>query len=248
MRERFNLDIPNLERIFALVHGNYGVGKTHFLGDMLREEQQRGGVRFLNVRGEDGYLSLANLGVGDVGETVDTLADLQAALKDYRAEGLRALAVDGMKQLGQLVIKSVCGERLPSVGKGSDDWQRIHKEFETLVPSLRTVAPIVLCASASDRSMDQITGETSLTPDFPGRQAAASGGMFDFVFVMRAQVIGPNKVRRVLQCAPVANTVIRSRLPRPLPAEIDLPENGGGWKKLMTEIESCLKKASKEAA
>ena len=32
MRERFNLDIPSLERIFALVHGNYGVGKTHQIG------------------------------------------------------------------------------------------------------------------------------------------------------------------------------------------------------------------------
>ena len=248
MRERFNLDIPSLERIFALVHGNYGVGKTHLLGDMLREERARGEVRFLNIRGEDGYLSVANLGLGDVGESVDTLADLQAALKDYKAAGIRALAVDGMKQLGQLVVKSVCGERLPSVGKGSDDWQKIHKEFETLVASLRWVAPIVLCASASDRSMDQITGETSLTPDLPGRQAAASGGMFDFVFVLRAQAIGPNKIKRVLQCAPAANTVIRARLPRMLPSEIEIPENGGGWKKLMTEIESCLSKASKEAA
>jgi hypothetical protein len=96
--------------------------------------------------------------------------------------------------------------------------------------------------------MDQITGETSLTPDLPGRQAAASGGMFDFVFVLRAQAIGPNKIKRSLQCAPAANTVIRARLPRMLPSEIELPENGGGWKKLMSEIESCLKKASKEAA
>ena len=248
MRERFNLDIPSLERIFALVHGNYGVGKTHLLGDMLREERARGEVRFLNIRGEDGYLSIANLGLGEIGESVDTLADLQAALKDYKEAGIRALAVDGMKQLGQLVVKSVCGERLPTVAKNSTDWQQIHKEFETLVPSLRWVAPIVLCASASDRSMDQITGETSLTPDLPGRQASQSGGMFDFVFVMRALATGPTTVRRYLQCAPAANTVIRARLPRVLPSEIEMPMNGGGWKKLMTEIESCLSKASKEAA
>lgn len=243
MRERFNLDLPDLQRILMLVHGNYGVGKTHLLGDMLREERARGDVRFLNIRGQDGYLSIANLGLGEVAETVDTLADFKAAIQDYQKAGIRALAIDDMKQLGQLVIKSVCGERLPSVGKGSDDWQRIHKELETLLPSLRWIAPVVLCASASDRSVDQITGETSLTPDLPGRQAAASGGMFDFVFVLRAMAIGPNKIKRTLQCAPVANTVIRARLPRPLPAEIDIPENGGGWKKLMAEIENCLTKA-----
>lgn len=250
MRTRFNLDIPDMRRMTFLIHGNYGVGKTRLLGDMLLTEQQGGGkVAFLNVGGEDGHLSVANLGLGEVGETVDTLADFKAALIDYKKAGIAALAIDGGSQFGKLVIRSVCGERLPSVGKGSDDWQKIHSEFETTIASLRDVAPIVMMASRSDRSTDQISGEVSLTPDMPGRQAAGVGAQFDFVFVMKAIATGPNKIRRFLQTAPMANTVIRARLPQALPHEIEIPEGGGGWvnlrKNIAASLDSALAKVAK---
>lgn len=245
MRERFNLDIATLDRFTMLIHGGYGVGKTHLLGDMLKTESAVGPVKFLNIVGEDGMLSIANTGLGDVGESVDTLKDFKDALSDYAKNGLAALAIDGGKSFGRIVTKSVCGERLPSVGRGSDDWQKIHLEFEATIAMLRTVAPIVVMASSSDRSMDQISGELSLTPDFPGRQAAGSGGQFDFVFVLRSQAIGPNKVKRSLLTSPVANTVIRARLPRPLPTEIELPEGLGGWSKLKAEMQKALTKGSK---
>lgn len=239
MRQKFNLDIATLDRLAILIHGNYGVGKTFLLGDMLRTE---GNGRFLNVAGEDGALSIANLGLGENGETVDTLADFKAALADYKKDKVGALAVDGGKHFGKLVIKSVCGERLPSVGKGSDDWAKIHREFEDTIVSLKQAAPIVIMASSSDRSMDQISGEVSLTPDFPGRQAAGSGGQFDFAFVVKAQALSPTKVRRWIETAPQANTVIRSRLPRPLPPTIELPENGGGWAIIKKAMQDALAK------
>lgn len=243
MRERFNLDIATLDRFTMLIHGNYGTGKTTLLGDMLKTEAAAGKpVRFLNLVGEDGMLSIANIGLGDVGESVDTLKDFEDAMSDYAKLGLAALAIDGGKSFGKIITKSVCGERLPSVGKGSDDWQRIHQKFEATIASLRSVAPVVVMASSSDRSVDQISGELSLTPDFPGRQAAGSGGQFDFVFVLRSQAVGPNKVKRSLLTSPVANTVIRARLPRPLPTEIELPEGGGGWAKLKGEMQRALSK------
>jgi hypothetical protein len=245
VRQRFNLDIATLDRFTMLIHGNFGCGKTHLLGDMLKYESTNGPIRFLNVAGEDGYLSVANTGLGEVGETVDTLADFKAAVSEYAKEGLAALAIDGGKLFGKLIIKSVCGDKLPSVGKGSDDWQKIHQEFEAVIASLRGVAPIVVMASSSDRSMDQVSGELSLTPDFPGRQAAGSGGQFDFVFLLRAQATGPNRVKRTLVTQPVANTVIRARLPKPLPSEIELPEGAGGWKKLKDAMQAALAKGGK---
>lgn len=241
MRTRLNLDLATLDRFTMLIHGNYGVGKSALLGDMLKTEGQKGPVGFINIAGEDGYLSMANLGLGEVGETVDTLSDLKAALGDLKQKGTVAVGIDGGKQFGQLIIRSVCGDKLPSVGKGSDDWSRIHREFESTVASLRLVAPVIVMASASDRSLDQISGETSLTPDMPGRQAAGVGGQFDFVFVMRAQAVSPTTVRRWLATAPAANTVIRSRLPKALPQEIEIPAGGGGWAKLRTEMDKCLK-------
>jgi hypothetical protein len=244
MRERFNLDVATLERFTMLIHGGFGVGKTHFLGDMLKAESATGPVRFLNIRGEDGMLSIANTGLGDVGESVDTLKDMKDALADYAKLKLSALAIDGGKHFGRLVIKSVCGERLPSVGKGADDWQRIHTEFEATITSFRSIAPIVVMASSSDRSMDQVSGELSLTPDFPGRQAAGSGGQFDFVFVMKSTPVTPTRIKRSILTSPVTNTVIRARLPKPLPAEIELVEGIGSWVKLKSELQKALTKGT----
>lgn len=245
MRHKFNLDIATLDRFTMLLHGNYSSGKTHLLGDMLKHEAQSGPVRFLNVAGEDGYLSVANSGLGEIGETVDTLADFKAALADYAKMGLAALAIDGGKPFGKMVIKAVCGDRLPSVGGASQDWGKIHGEFEALVATFRDVAPIVVMAASSDRSLDQVTGQTSLTPDFPGRQAAGSGGQFDFVFLLKAEALSPTRVKRTVLMQPVNNTVIRSRLPKALPAELEIPDGPGGWKKIKDTMQAALAKGGK---
>lgn len=242
MRQRFDLDLRTLDRFTILFHGGYGVGKTFILGDMLRHESKTGPVRFLNIAGEDGQLSIANFGLGSIGETVDTLNDFVEALNEYKQAGTRALAIDGGKAFGKLIVRSVCGDRIPSVGGKSDDWTQIHAKFENTVGMLRTIAPIVCMASSSDRSMDQVSGELSLTPDMPGRQAAGIAGMFDFVFVVRAQALNANTVKRWIDTAPAANTIIRQRLPKPLPSQIDMPQGGGGWKKLVEEMQKCLDK------
>jgi hypothetical protein len=229
-----------------LIHGGYGTGKTHLLGDMLKYERNhakpgRSKVSFLDIGDERGFGSIQNLGLGDAGEHIKTLKDLHEALDEYTKAGdLAALGVDGFNGVGQLIIAAVCGDRLPKVGNNSDDWQRIHYEFTKLYAKLRPVAPVVMCSSASDRSMDQVSGQMSLTPDLPGRQAAGVAGKFDFVFTLSAMVTGLTSVKRTLHTAPMANTVIRARTPRPLPTSIDLVAGEGSWAKVRGEIEKAF--------
>lgn len=241
MRTRFNLDISDFTRFLMLIHGGYGVGKTHLLGDMLLTERENGEVRYVNMPGEDGYLSIRNLGLGECAENVETLDDLKGLIGDYKKSKLAAVAFDGGKWLGKLVIKGVCGDRIPTIGKGSDDWTKIHNEFEAIIATIRHVAPVVVLASSSDKSVDQVSGETVLSPDLPGRQAAGIGSQVDFAFQMHAKPSGPNSVRRWLGTAPSSTTVTRVRLPRPLPHEIIIPEGRGGWKKIKEAIENALK-------
>ena len=240
MRERFDLDLKTLDRFTVLFHGAFGAGKTALLGDMLRYESKQGPVRYLNIKGEDGQLSIANFGLGDIGETVDTLNDFRSALDDYKKAGVRALAIDGGKWFGKMVVRHVCGDKTPTVGGASQDWTKIHGEFESTIISLRSIAPIVAFASSSDRSLDQISGEISLTPDMPGRQAAGVAGMFDFVLVVRAQTIRKGEIKRWIDTEPAANTIIRQRLPRPLPSEIPIPNGGGGWANFVNAIQKSL--------
>lgn len=240
-----------------LWHGNYGAGKTTLLGDMLKHESSQGPVVFVNMRGEDGYLSIVDLKattgdrliIADTVNDVDDLVDnptnpVKGLLVDAKKLGARAIGIDGWHRLYPLVYRKRLGsDRLPEVKQNSsgNEWSDVHKYANDIIDSLRRYAPIVVCTSATDRSTDQLTGKISNTPDFPGRQAAGIAGRFDFVFYLDYQVLGENKIRRTLQTAPTDRMICRARLPRPLPATIEIPANGGGWKILQAEIQKCLK-------
>src|SRR3990167_11125059 len=73
MRTAFDLDLATLDTCLMLIHGAYACGKTHLQGDFLTWAQGRGEVAFLNVKGEDGYASIAAAGLWKVGETVDSV-------------------------------------------------------------------------------------------------------------------------------------------------------------------------------
>ncbi len=152
------------------------------------------------------------------------------------------MGIDGGKWFGRLCIKDVCGDRLPKVGGQSDDWTQIHSRYENTISRLRHIAPIVAMASSSDRSMDQVSGNMSLTPDMPGRQAAGCAGLFDFVLIVKAEAIRGGVMKRTIETEPVANTIIKYRLPKPLPPSIEIPMNGGGWKALVDAMQACLDK------
>jgi hypothetical protein len=134
VRERFDLDLPDLARATYLIHGNYGVGKTFLLGDALKYEMSLGHkAHFLSFKDEEGHNSITNLGLGKIAERVETYDDFIAALADCKKDGVHALGIDNLKWLGKATIKKHCGDRLPSVGRGSDDWQKIHKDFEDAI-------------------------------------------------------------------------------------------------------------------
>jgi hypothetical protein len=228
MRKSLDLSATELPDFMMLLHGPFGGGKTYFVGDMLAHEGRNGNVRYLNLAGEDGYLTLKSMGLGSIGETAETFKDVQDVITDYAKAGLQALGVDSLKHLARLIILHHCPDGMPKVGGSSNDWQKIHRDFEQTVAKLRWLATYVCCTSPSDRSMDQISQETYLTPDLPGRQAAGVAGQFDFVFMLQTKVIG-KQVRRELLTQPQNNVVIRQRLPKPLPSPIVLPEGAGGW-------------------
>jgi hypothetical protein len=225
-----------------LLHGPYGAGKTNLIGDMLATEAGEGPVRFINLKGEDGYLSIMPEIVGMAeGETAAEYDDLLAALGDAKKAGVRAIGIDGFHRLYSFVYRKLFGsDRMPSIGGQRNEWGDAHKLAGDLMDMLRYYAPIVVVSSASDKSMDQLRGETHTTPNFPGQMAAGVGGRFDFVFYLDSEVIGPSKIKRTLRTAPVSKMVVRYRLPRPLPPSIELPDGKGGWTLIVDAINKAM--------
>ena len=241
MRRPYNLDLPSLDRIALLIHGGYGQGKTHLLGDMLRTERKNGPVRYLNIAGEDGSAAIGGMGLGEIAVTVDTYDDLRAEMAEMVKMGLRGVGVDSMHHIARLCMQYVTGgERLPRIAKDSNEWGELNQMLRATMLSLKLLAPIVMVACPSDKSVDQLTGKILWTPDVPGRNAVGCSGWFDFVFVMKSDVIGQNKFRRVLLTGPISDVVIRTRTPKPMPTEIVIPENEGGWARLYEAIQGAF--------
>src|SRR6266446_6736108 len=237
MRHKLNLDLRSLDRVMMLVHGGYSSGKTHLVGDMLRYEMQHGPVKFLNVKGEDGTLSIASMGLGESGETVETLQDYKDALNDARKANLRALGVDSFKALVKIVTFAKIGDRPPA----KDDYTGIHYEMAELATSLRSVAPVVLCVCPSGKSVNQLDGRTYITPDLPGREAAGAAGWFDFLGYLSAETLGADNVKRRVTFAPNTNVITRQRLPKQLTSDITIPNGGGGWEAIYKALQNSLK-------
>lgn len=222
-----------------LFHGQYGHGKTDLLGDALRTEKEFGEVLFVNVKGEDGYMTVSNMGLGDSGVEMESYKEFDE-LTDYLiAHPLRAMAVDSLKPIVQ---KAVYGKVLGDgvVPSKSEHWTQIHFAMESLCTRLRRCAKYVLCACPSDKSVNAIDGQTYITPDLPGRQAVGSAGWFDMVGFIKAETTGPKTVNRTVLFAPSPTVVTRQRLPKQIIEPIKLPQGPGGWKAIKAEIEKSL--------
>ena len=173
LRNMLNLDKQELDSLTLLVHGGYATGKTHLLGDALCEEAKNGPVFFLNVKGEDGTMTLRGQGLGSNAATVETVKDYEAALEILHRHKLQALALDSLKALNKLIM----GDTMPE----KSDYIPIHWTMERLVKSLRACAKYVICSCPSDRSVNQLDGSVWITPDLPGREAMGVAGWFNFV-------------------------------------------------------------------
>jgi hypothetical protein len=241
-RKTFNLDQQELNGFTILIHGGRAAGKTYLAGDFLKQESVNGTVRFVNISGEDGALTLKGMGLGEQGETCESYQDFYEAMVDYAKAGVHAVAVDSLHALSRWVMKKVTGaDRLPEVRKEANEWGEVHHHMYNLMMMLRRAGRYVMCTCPSDRSVEQLTGKTYITPDLPGREAAGSAGWFDFVAYLQATPVGPGRIQRTLTMTPNANIIVRQRLPRQISGDLVLPEGPGGWKVLKDAIDQAWK-------
>lgn len=242
MRKKFNLDQTELNGYMILIHGGRAAGKTYLAGDFLKEESQYGPVRFINVAGEDGQLTLRGMGLGDIGETIESYADFVEAIKEYQAAKVHAVAVDTVHALSRWIMQKVTGsDRLPEIKRESNEWGELHHLSYNVHMNLRRCAKMVFCTCPSDKSVEQLSGKTFITPDLPGRQAAGSAGWYDFVGYLEATSISPTEVQRKLIMTPNSSIIVRQRLPKQITEPIKLPNGSGGWKVIKQAIESSWK-------
>ena len=235
-RTKFNLDTQELNGYATLIHGINAAGKTYFLGDFLKEESAEGVVRFINVAGEDGALTIKGMGLGEIAETIDSYKDFEAAIDEYRAAKVHAIGVDSLTPLiGWVRVHLFKSDRFPN---GAEEWSELHRVVNNLMYKLRRSATQIMCTCPSDRSGDQVTQKTYITPDLPGKEARSSAGWFDFVGYLSAEPSGPGKIKRTLLMTPNGQTTVRQRLPKQIASEIVLPDGPGSWKIVKTLIEA----------
>lgn len=249
MRQKFSLDLKtsSLEKTIMLIHGGYAAGKTHLVADFLKYYSSTGPVKFINVTGEDGYLSAQTFGLGEIGETVETYDELVAVLNDCKKDKVQAIGLDSMKAASRLAMAKVVGsaDRMPSVGGNGNEWGSVHFAMENLTNRLRNAAPYVLCVCPSDKSVNQLDGKTYITPDLPGREAAGSAGWFDFVGFLSTDITSGGKVVRKVRFTPNNSILTRQRLPRPITQDIDIPDGEGGWLRILNQINNILAETNK---
>ena len=247
MRQKFNLNLQDLSRLAVLIYGAYGAGKTFLAGDFLKWASEKGPVHFINVKGEDGYMSLSSIGLGEVGETVENMGDFNAAIDECAKDKVVGLAIDTLPAVSNLVIRSLTGGELrypdPKIDgeRAKMMWGQIKLQTMAAVQRTRSAVPYVLWLSAYDKGEDANSGAVRVGPDLIGKQAGASAAWFDMVGQMRAQTVGVGKVKRWLQFAPDESMVVRQRLTNVITKDIILPEGGGGWATFFSVVEGAMK-------
>ena len=241
LRKKFNLDTQELDGYSIMVHGGRGAGKTHLMGDFLKTEAKLGPVRYINVVGEDGGLTLRGMGLGEVGEDIDSFKDFNDALIEYAATKVHAIGVDSIHALSRWIMRKVTGsDRLPEIKQGTNEWGEFHQHSYNTYMTLRRAAKMIMCTCPSDKSVEQLSGKTFVTPDLPGRQAAGSAGWFDFVGYLEATNT-TSGVARTFNMTPNNTIIVRQRLPKQITSAITLPNGHGGWVAIKAAIEAGWK-------
>ena len=248
MRPSFDLDIASLARLAILIHGAYGCGKTHLQGDFLRWAREQGPIAFVNVKGEDGYSSLAGMGLGTVGQTAETVEEYEEILGDLRGKKIVGLAVDSLPAFYRLMLVRHVGEpRYPDPKKDGERakmlWGQISLGMTNAVQQSRYAAPYVLWVAPYDRSQDAVGGGgMAITPDLPGKLAHGCAGWYDLVGYLTAETLGPGRVQRKVSFAPTSAILTRQRAPRMLSSDIPIPEGGGGWVAIYNALQKAFEK------
>jgi len=257
MRSRFNLNLADLKRPSLLLQGIANSGKTHLGGDMLRTESAFGPVRFINIKGEDGYSSISHMGLGDVGITVDRAQDVRDLAAEFIKEKVHAAVLDGGRLLYNLILieqvqsdpKTADAVRLPDARydgeKSKGYWSQGRFQMEQTITLLKTAVNVLLVTSTSAKDVHEVTGATQIAPDIYGKMGSGLIGLFDFSGYIKAEVTGPGRVQRTVSFEVRNDVQTRQRLAFPLKESIVLPEGFGGWSKIKAALTAGLGKETK---
>lgn len=252
-RTKFDLDKQVLQGFTIMPHGDRAVGKTYLVGDMLRHEKQFGKVKYINIVGEDGMLTISGMGLGDIGETITEYDDLIAIITECGVAGYQAIGLDSFPMFARLAMRKVTGgDRLPIIPTRdqlkagmSNEWPEVHRLMEDAAAKLRRSAKYVMVTAASDKAVDMLdmsgSGRpTTIAPNLPGKEASDSAGWFDFVGYIQLVAIRPGEFKRRFTMVPDGGvTKVRQRVPKMITAPIDLPNGPGGWQAIKESIEKA---------
>lgn len=253
MRTPLDLSIRDLKRFAIIIHGEYNTGKTHLAGDMLAYEREFGPVAYMNVKGEDGWQTITDMGhnpQNTFAETVETYDDMLGYLEDCKKKKIHALAVDSLRLLYNAVLVKVVGaNRLPDASspqKGGDGdrsrqlWGQARFQTEQFLGLMHYAADIVLVTCPSAKSENEITGEKRIAPDIYGAMANACIGAFDFAGFLKLVNKGPKDIERSVSFVAQGMTLTRQRLPNPTTEPIILPVGRGGWKAIKDALQKGM--------
>ena len=256
MQSPFNLNLPTLDRFSVLVQGIPNSGKTYLGGDMLKYESQHGPVRFINVKGEDGWASAAGMDLGNIGVTVESEADLQQVAADMIREKVHAVVLDGARPLWGFIMNGIIQSekpgtvpRLPDSKLDGDRsktwWSQARFRMEENIKLLKTSCNIFLATTVSAQDIHEITGDKQIAPDVYGKAGSGLVGLFDFAGYMTWSLMGPGRIRREVSFQTRADVQTRQRLAVPVTENIILPDGPGGWAVIKTALQKGLRKEKK---
>ena len=244
-----NLHLKSLDKFSFLVHSGPGAGKSHLLFDALYHERANGPVVFINIAGQDGYLSGAEYDFGPelIAETVDTLKDLNDLLTEVG--NASCIALDSVRDLLRLCVVNTTGsDRPPRAGKTENEYSQIYFDFEKTLRELKSSCKRFVTCSTSDRSVDQLTNNVNIVPDLMGRWSNGIASMVDFVGYMDATT-NMGRVKRFLHFEPMTVTIgrdneiavlTRQRLARTLTKPLEVKTGKGAWQEILQIFEEHL--------
>ena len=263
IRRGIDLNLRSLDRFSMLVHGDYNTFKTYLVGSFLASLIRQGKrVAFWNVRGEDGYQTLAAFPEIESAKHIwelETYQDIEAALAELIAKPLDGLGIDsGKLWAAKVMLKYTGGEdrplRVPKTrGDASQEWPLMHHDMERKMQAIRQCAAQVMITCPSDLSshhldpsMDTWTKQKRVTPDFPGNEATRSSGWFDYVGYAEVKATAPGEARRLLHFEYNNEFVTRARVVVPFKEGIKIPDcsppyqGPSAWEILQRELQTHL--------
>lgn len=253
----FNLDQP-IQGWDMHIGGMYGSGKTTLIADMLLHEQQHGPVAYVMTPGEGdsekgGWRSIAGLGLGEVAYYVETLKDMEELQAKFRKEKYRAVGLDTLVGLANLIRIEICGEdRMPTSQGFANEYGKVLNRFESFTRLWANSSYYTMSVSPTDIVLkDDQTGQTPTMaqmdqaprfhrPMMPWQKLEfVVPGLFDLCFQIECSGIKTTN-ERILRVRQGKEYGTKQRLPKNnrLTNDIKLCDDMDNWKRIITALGS----------